>query len=84
MTWFWEVGAPLVLVCYWARLHRERAGWLRQQLLRWDARTLFVLYGAGFHVLVQTTMHVGAFSMASLALYAAWFHPDEWPWRRRR
>lgn len=77
LTWLWEVGAPVLLLCYWARATRSRAGWLRAQLLRLDLRSLYVLYGLGFHLLVEATMHVGVFSMASLALYPAFFHPDE-------
>lgn len=85
-TWFFEVGAPFLLLALWWRHTRTRGGWLRAQANRLDARALFLFWGFLMHLGIEATMEVGAFSFGSLALYVCAWHPDELSafWRRLR
>ena len=45
--------------------------------LRFDVRLWIVAVGAILHVGIAVTMQLGIFPWAMLALYPAFFHPDE-------
>ncbi|MDP2317425.1 MAG: HTTM domain-containing protein [Pseudomonadota bacterium] len=77
-TWFFEQGAPLLLLAFWFRHTRTRPGRLRAVFNRLDVRSLYLLVGLGMHAGIEATMDVGAFSWATMAIYVACFHPDEW------
>lgn len=83
-TWLFEQAAPLLLLAFWFRHTRTRPGRLRAAFNRLDVRSLYLLGGLGMHVGIEATMEVGAFSLASLALYLCAFHPDEWAALARR
>ncbi len=77
-TWLFEQSAPLLIVAAWFRDTRTRGGWLRATFNRLDLRSWVLVAGVGMHVGIEATMEVGAFSLASLSLYACFYHPDEW------
>jgi hypothetical protein len=76
-TKMFEISAPLVLVLYWLRWTHERGGRLREWASRLRLRSAYVALGAILHVGIAVTMDLGIFPWAMLALYPAWFHPDE-------
>ena len=80
LVWLFEVGAPLLLIIFWARHGRSRGGRLRAALNRFDLRKPFALYGLSMHAGIMATMEVGPFSPLSMAFYIALVHPREWPW----
>lgn len=77
VSWSFEMLAPVLLLAFWYRNTRTRPGWVRAQFNRLDARTLFLAVGFGMHIGIEISMEVGAFSLATVALYAACFSPDE-------
>ena len=76
-VWCWEQAAPLLLLSFWYRETRTRKGWVRAAFNASDFRTLYLLFGVGMHVGIESLMEVGSFSMASMTLYFACYHPDE-------
>ncbi|MED5372980.1 MAG: hypothetical protein VX899_18315 [Myxococcota bacterium] len=84
LTWFWEVGAPLLLLAFWYRHTRQRPGRLRRAFNRIDFRGIYALIGIGLHLSVFATMEVGPFSWVSLSYYLCFFSPDEYhrAWQR--
>ncbi len=77
-TWCFEQGAPLLLLAFWYRHTRTRPGRIRAAFNRLDARSLYLLLGVGMHAGIEATMEVGMFCWATMAIYVACFHPDEW------
>ncbi len=77
-VWCFEQAAPLLLLAYWYRDTRERGGWLRGVFNSKDFRGKFLLFGLGMHVGIEVLMEVGSFSWATMCLYVACFHPEEW------
>jgi hypothetical protein len=77
-TWLWEVTAPLWLVAWLAEADRGSGGRLYGVLRRLRARDVYLALGLVFHSLVALTMQIGPFSWASMALYPAFIHPEEW------
>jgi hypothetical protein len=83
-TWAFEITSPLLPLSLYFRATRTRAGRLRAILNRVDWRSRYLFVGVLMHIGIESTMEVGPFAMASLALYFACFHPDEYPgWLRR-
>jgi hypothetical protein len=76
-VWFFEVGAPLLLLAFWYRDSREQGGALRATFNRVDLRALFCMAGVSMHLGIATLMDVGPFSTVAIALYAALWHPEE-------
>lgn len=68
-TWLFELGAPVLVL----------AAWARETGRRWpvDLRAWYLLYGVALHLVVHATMSVGAFSIATLALYPSAWSPDD-------
>ncbi len=83
-TWLFEVGSPLLLLAYWYRATRQRSGRLRALLNRLGFRTLFALAGISLHLGIHILMDIGPFSLITLAMYPALWHPDEWRARLSR
>ncbi|MFT5680104.1 MAG: hypothetical protein ACI8RZ_001009 [Myxococcota bacterium] len=77
-TWTFEVGAPVLLLAYWFRATRQRGGRLRALFNRLNFRTLFAFAGVGLHIGIHTAMDIGPFSLITLSMYPALWHPDEW------
>lgn len=91
VSWVWEWTSPVLLLAFWFRCTRTRRGRLRAWMNRVSFVRLFLLVGASFHVGTHFALQLGIFPFAMLALYPAFFHPDEVgvaarrvPWRRRR
>ncbi len=78
VTWLWEVSFPLVGVWLWVR-HTEPtgAGW-RARLLRFDLRVPYACIGLTMHAVLFVLMELGPFSLITVSLYFALWHPDEW------
>lgn len=76
-TWFFEVGAPVLLVWFYYRYTRERPGRARAWFARRDLRVPFVAIGLALHVGILITLNVGPFSWAAMSYYLCLFRPDE-------
>lgn len=90
--WFTQFGTfttmafqwtyPIVLLHYFPP--SGEPGWLRQRLERHSLHLVWIATGAAFHVGIALTMSLGIFPWGTLALYPAYFHPDEvdraWRW----
>lgn len=76
-THLWEVGAPLVLVAAYYRRTAERPGRLRRLFNRLPIRNVYVLIGVVFHLSLALTMELGIFPFGMLALFPAFFRPEE-------
>ncbi len=83
-AWWWEVLAPVWLLCFWFRATRERPGRLRAWALRVDLRALWAAYGLLMHLTLALLMNLGPFSLVTVGFYACLFHPDEWAAAGRR
>ncbi len=85
-TMAFELLAGPMLLTWWFRATRTRPGRLRALFNRLDLRRWWMLVGVGLHVGIAATMALGIFPYAMLALYPAFFHPDELPsrWVRGR
>jgi hypothetical protein len=77
-TWFWENGAPLLLLAYFWRYTSDRPGRVRAWANRVDLRSWYVAVGVLFHVLIVIPMNIGPFSLASLAYYPCLYTSEEW------
>lgn len=77
MVWLWEHAAPTLLLAAWFRATRNRAGWLRSVFNRLDWRLLYLMFGVAMHAGIEALMNVGPFSLATVSMYVACFHPDE-------
>lgn len=77
LTWHWEIGAPLLLLVYYYRYTRGRAGRVRQLFNRFDLRIPFAVIGVGLHIGILLTLNVGPFSWISLAYYLCLWRPEE-------
>lgn len=84
----WEITFPVFLLATWYRVTADRPGRLRHAFNTARVRLVYIVLGALFHVLLAATLRLGIFPAAMLALYPAFFHPDElrsaWRWLRRR
>jgi hypothetical protein len=76
-THLWELAAPLVLVAAYYQRTRERPGRLRRWLNRLPVRNVYVSLGILFHLSLAATLRLGIFPFAMLALFPAFFRPDE-------
>lgn len=84
VTWHWELGAPWLLLWYYADRTRERGGRFRRIVTKIDWRKPFAIIGVGLHIGILIGLNVGPFSLISLAYYLAFFTPDELANVRRR
>ncbi len=82
-TMVFELGAGPILLTWWFRDSRTRGGRLRALYNRLDLRKLWMVIGVFLHLGIAATMSLGIFPYAMLALYPAFFHPDELPRRLR-
>ncbi len=83
-TMVFELGAAPMLLAWWFRDTRTRPGRLRALFNRLDLHKFWMIVGVMLHVGIAGTMALGIFPYAMLALYPAFFHPDELPrWLRR-
>jgi hypothetical protein len=84
-TMVFELLAGPMVLTWWFRDTRTRPGRLRAFWNRLDVHRWWMLVGVMLHVGIAATMAIGIFPYAMLALYPAFFHPDELPrWVRGR
>lgn len=87
VTHTFEVTAPICLLAYHFR-STDGDGRLRRFFKRFRVHHVWIAVGVFLHVGIALTMNLGIFPFAMLALYWAWFHPDELrgaaAWLRRR
>lgn len=89
-THVFEWTAPSVLLALHYRDTRDRPGRLRAFFNRYRVMHLWICVGVLLHIGIALTMNIGIFPWAMLALYPAFFHPDEsraalaWLGARRR
>jgi hypothetical protein len=77
VAWHWEVSWPIVLLAFWYRATRERAGWLRATFNRLDLRSLYIALGVVFHLSLWVLLELGPFSWITMSYYWCAFHADE-------
>lgn len=77
ITHLWEMGAPIVLVAAHFRRTADRTGRLRRVFNRLPVRDIYVLVGVSFHLLLAVTLRLGIFPFAMLALFPAFYRPEE-------
>lgn len=77
VTWFWEVGAPLMLLVLHYRRTNDRGGRFRALCNRRDLRLPYLAIGVMLHVAILLTMNVGVFSLVAVSFYVTFFTPDE-------
>lgn len=83
-TLVFEWTAALLPLLYWYRATRTRPGRLRAFFNRVRPLRFWLPVGVALHLGIALTMAIGIFPFAMLALYPAFFHPDEWRWGWRR
>jgi hypothetical protein len=76
-TWVWEWMTPLAAYAWWCRDTRTSPGWLRSKLNGMNFWHRWVFVGMSFHIGTMLFMRLGMFPFGLLALYPAFFHPDE-------
>ena len=76
-TIVFELGAGLLPFAYWYRRTRTRPGRLRAWMNRLPYLRVWMFLGVALHLGIAATMTLGIFPWAMLALYPAFFHPDE-------
>ncbi len=77
MTVCFEYTACLIPLVYWFRATRERPGRLRAWFNRVQPIRYWLSVGVLLHLGIAATMALGIFPWAMLALYPAFFHPEE-------
>ncbi|MDP2315592.1 MAG: HTTM domain-containing protein [Pseudomonadota bacterium] len=82
-TMVFELGAAPIALAWWFRDTRLRPGRLRALYNRLELHKLWMFIGVLLHVGIAASMNLGIFPYAMLALYPAFFHPDELPRRLR-
>ncbi len=76
-TYLWEVSAPVVVLAAHYRRTAERPGRLRRLVNRLPVRNVYVAVGVVFHLMLALSMQLGIFPFAMLALFPAFFRPEE-------
>ncbi len=76
-VWLWEHSAPLLLLALYYRDSRLAGGWLRSVFNRLDFRLYYLGFGVLMHLGIDLLMDVGPFSLGTVSMYLACFHPDE-------
>lgn len=77
VTMVWQWCYPLVFLWLWYKNTPDRPGRLRAWSIRWHLHLVWMAVGGVFHLLLAATMELGIFPWAMLALYPAFFDPEE-------
>ena len=77
VTHLWELTTPVVLLAAYYRRTSDRPGSLRRWFNRLPVRNVYVLLGVLFHLSLALTLRLGIFPFAMLALFPAFFRPEE-------
>ena len=77
-TMLFEWLSPFILLTYHFRNTPEKTGRLRRFYKRFTPHYYWIAIGVLLHVGIALTLALGIFPFAMLALYPAFFHPDEW------
>lgn len=76
-TMVFELGAGAIVFAWWFRDTRTRPGGMRALFNRLELHKWWMVIGVGLHLGIAATMSLGIFPYAMLAMYPAFFHPDE-------
>ncbi|MAQ15385.1 MAG: hypothetical protein CMN30_11400 [Sandaracinus sp.] len=76
-TMLFEITPPVFLLALYYQRFPQRAGRVGTFLLRIHYRELFLALGITFHVGLMASMRLGIFPYGVLAIYPAFFAPDE-------
>lgn len=76
-TMFFELTPPIFILALYYRRFPQRAGRIGGFLNRMRFRDLWLTLGVTFHVGLIFTMRLGIFPLGVLAIYPAFFFPDE-------
>ena len=77
VTHIWENSALAVLLVYYWRDTHQRGGRIRTFVQKWRPHWWWIGLGVLLHIGIALSMNLGIFPWAMLALYPAWFHPEE-------
>jgi len=77
VTMLYQWTYPMVLALMYWRRTAHRGGRVREIANRHRYEWLWIGTGAVFHLILAATMNLGIFPYVMLALYPAFFHPDE-------
>ena len=77
-TMLFEWLAPFVLLTYHFRNTPEKTSRVRSFYRRFNPHYYWIAIGVLLHLGIAVTLALGIFPYAMLALYPAFFHPDEW------
>ncbi len=77
-VWCFEALGPLFVLSVFLRERASSTSRLKRLLDRVRFRELYLLFGLAMHLGIEATMDIGAFTGASLALYACALRPEEW------
>ena len=77
-TMLFEWLSPFVLLTYHFRNTPEKTGKMRRFYRRFTPHFYWIGIGVMLHLGIAFTLALGIFPYAMLALYPAFFHPDEW------
>ena len=76
-TMIFEISPPIFLLALYYRRYPHRAGRVGRFLEQVRFREMWIFLGLCLHVGLMVTMRLGIFPYGILALYPAFFHPDE-------
>lgn len=77
LTMLFEFASPLLLVWAWMDAAPGRGGRAGECVRRFRVRKLWLLLGVMLHLSIAVSMRLGIFSFGMLALYPAFFRPQE-------
>ncbi|MEZ4237701.1 MAG: hypothetical protein R3F59_16445 [Myxococcota bacterium] len=77
VTILYQCTYPAVLLLMWWRRHPEKGGRIADFTRKYRVEMVWITLGFVFHLALAATMILGIFPWAMLAMYPAWFHPDE-------
>jgi hypothetical protein len=77
LTMVFEFASPLLFVWAWLDAGAGRGGRAGEFVRRFHVKKLWLLVGVMLHLSIAFSMRLGIFSYGMLALYPAFFRPDE-------
>jgi hypothetical protein len=77
VTMLFEFGSPLLFLWAWLDAAEGRGGRAGELVRRFQVKKLWLLLGVMLHASIAISMRLGIFSFGMLALYPAFFRPEE-------
>jgi hypothetical protein len=77
VTMLFEFASPLLFLWAWLDAEAGRGGHAGELVRRFQVKKLWLLLGVMLHVSIAISMRLGIFSFGMLALYPAFFRPEE-------